>query len=153
MTTKQFPASRRQFITGAAAGAVATSAMLMSGVSRAQLAPGIKRAALNTPIVHMMSPDASKGLTATAKSATKADLVALRSAVKGKGQFPTKFSMTDVDSIEKAFDTHEFTSHALLGFKTAGIPIGMSSAAADNISACCCCCPCCSTAAAVTRSV
>ena len=147
--------SRRKLITGTAAGAMAAAMVLSPRQAQAQVA-GIKRVALNTPIKRMMSADAAKLLSPAAAAATKGDLVALRAGVRGmKGKGPeTKLNVTDVESIEKAFDSSEFAAHSSLGYKVAGMPLGMSTAnAQDNtntsVTACCCCCPCCSTAAAM----
>lgn len=142
---------RRKLITGAAAGAMVAAAALGTRTAQAQLAMA-QRAPLNTPIKDMMSPEAAKMLTPAAAMASKADLIALRAGVRGmKTKGPeTKLSVTDVDSIEKAFDSSEFAAHSKLGFKLAGTPLGMSTAAAHSVTACCSCCPCCSTAAAMT---
>lgn len=142
--------SRRRLITGAAAGALAVVATARPQLAQAQAAI-VKRAPLNTPIASMMSPEAAKLLSSNAASATKGDLVALRAGVRGiKGKGPSaNLSVTDVESIEKAFDSHEFAAHSRVGYKVAAAPLGMSTAAAGNVEACCCCCPCCSTAAAV----
>lgn len=145
--------SRRTLITGAAAGAMAVATTLAPRQSLAQ-PTGAKRAPLNTPIKNMLSADAAKMLSAAAAAATKGDLVALRAGVRGiKGKGPdANLSVTDVESIEKAFDSHEFAAHSRVGYKVAAAPLGMSTAAADDITACCCCCPCCSTAAAMSAN-
>ena len=154
MSNEQQVLNRRRFMTGAAAGAAAASLMITAKTASAAISPQIKRAPLDTKITEMMSANAAKNLTPAARNATKGDLAALRAGVKGIANVPTKtqLSVADIDSIEKAFDDHEFARHRNVGFKTSGLPLGMSVAAADNISACCCCCPCCSTAAAVTRA-
>ena len=144
--------SRRKLITGAAAGAMAAAVVLSPRQAQAQ-ATGIKRSPLNTPIKKMLNPDAAKMLTPAAALATKGDMAALRAGVLGmKGKGPvTALNVKDVESIEKAFDSHEFAEHSRLGYKVAGAPLGMATAAAQDVDfsiACCCCCPCCSCAAA-----
>ncbi|WP_435210883.1 twin-arginine translocation signal domain-containing protein [Luminiphilus sp. nBUS_16] len=141
--------SRRQFVTGAAAGTLAAAALMSSNASALQ---GVKRAPFGTKVHEMLDSDSAKKLTADARKLSKGQLLEIRQYHRHSVGSAPKVSINDIKSIEDAFDSHALRDAASQGFKVAGVTAGMgiSAAAAGNVTACCCCCPCCSTAAAVT---